>query len=524
MRVFGDSRIRLANLRFFCAFIGLFLLLSNGRMDAGDANAQLQGTFNLVRSGSLGMDTPSPDPAIQSLFVRSPSGRYFEAHDIGNSLLMVPAVVVAVASSRMLPGMPVPGVAGTYGETSLILAKTLCSFTDTIVSAIACYFLYLLFGLFIDQRKSVLMALLFAFGTFFAGYFRAAWDVVPACNACCIMLFFLVRIRTEDKPPARVPLLAVFCCGVACSFRYSLLPFFTMSMILFLWRNRGRLSVSTRLWAVLIFAVTSIPTMVFNWIRMGSILIPATVSPQFADQNGLTNHIVSGGIGLLFSPNRGLFVFSPIVLLIFALPWRWKALPESIRELLICFAPGIFLYYLLIARLRNWGAAGWGPRYLLPIFPVLFVVAGFVLAALWNRSRVSRMWLAPLVAISLGVAVPAIVVDYTDAGRDDWHSTEMTAAQSRQITDTLKSLADGIGGRRRASAGTRAQFVPAVFPDLVATRVAALLRRKSLVLEMAFVAFYVLLLGALIFYLFWRCRDKSDAVNGRTATRNGPFE
>jgi hypothetical protein len=517
MRVSGICWTRPADLRVLCAFVGLFLLLANGRMDSGDANGQLQGTFNLIRTGSLGMDTPSPEYLVQVLFVRSPSGRYFEDQDIGNSLLMAPSVAIAVAASRMVPRLHVQAAAGTYTDTSLILAKILCSITDTIVSAIACYFLYLLFRLFLGRRTSIVLALLFAFGTFFAGYFRTAWDVVPACDACCIMLYFLVKMLTEDEPPASVPLMAVFWLAIVGSFRYSLLPFLTLSMILFLSRNRGRMRVSTRLWVALVFVGTMIPTMMFNRVRMGSIFIPASVAPQFASQTGLSNHIVSSGIGLLFSPNRGLFVFSPLLLLIFALPWCWKMLPGPIRELLICFTPGILLYYLLIARIRNWGAAGWGPRYMLPILPILFVAAGFVLTALWNRSRTSRIWLVPLVAISIGVAIPAILVDYTNATRNDWHAIDTTAAEPRQIMDTLESLSNGIQGKLQVSASGRPQDAPAVFPDLVATRVAVLLGKKSAILETAFLALYVLLIGAVIFYLFRRCRDESVAAIGSAA-------
>jgi hypothetical protein len=145
------------------------------------------------------------------------------------------------------------------------------------------------------------------------------------------------------------------------------------------------------------------------------------------------------------------------------------------------------------------------------------VAAGFVLTALWNRSRTSRIWLVPLVAISLGVAIPAILVDYTNATRNDWHAIDTTAAEPRQIMDTLESLSNGIQGKLQVSASGRPQDAPAVFPDLVATRVAVLLGKKSAILETAFLALYVLLIGAVIFYLFWRCRDESVAAIGSAA-------
>src|SRR5258708_4605643 len=63
-------------------FVGLFLLLASGRMDSGDANAELAGSINLVETGGLGTSTPYSDELIQSLFVQAPDGRYYEAHEV----------------------------------------------------------------------------------------------------------------------------------------------------------------------------------------------------------------------------------------------------------------------------------------------------------------------------------------------------------------------------------------------------------------------------------------------------------
>ena len=113
--------------RILLLLLCLFLLLASGRMDSGDANAELAGSFNLVETRGLGTGVPYSDELIQSLFVQAPNGRYYEAHDMGNSLLLTPAALGGVASSglvRSASGATRPG-----GEAPLrtLIAKTLAS-------------------------------------------------------------------------------------------------------------------------------------------------------------------------------------------------------------------------------------------------------------------------------------------------------------------------------------------------------------------------------------------------------------
>jgi hypothetical protein len=237
---------------------------------------------------------------------------------------------------------------------------------------------------------------------------------------------------------------------------------------------------------------------------MGSVLKPASLSPQFADQTGLTWNILPAVIGLLVSPNRGLFVFSPLLLLLTALPWAWKEVPHAIRAVLTCLAPGMFLYFMLISRLLNWGAAGWGPRYLLPVFPALFVATCFVLARLWNCGRVWRSIASVIVLISCSLAIPAILVNHTAAIRADAKAIDPDADVPRQIFDTLHSLGAGLGELSKPESNAPNMEPTVFFPDLMATRVFVLLRGKSAGVASVFVGVYVITLVLVLYELLWR--------------------
>jgi hypothetical protein len=83
--------------------------------------------------------------------------------------------------------------------------------------------------------------------------------------------------------------------------------------------------------------------------------------------------------GVLLSPSRGLFVFSPVALVALYLTIRyWKTLPE--RRLAILALVIIAMHLTMLASFINWwGGGSYGPRLLLEVVPwfVLLTILGF---------------------------------------------------------------------------------------------------------------------------------------------------
>ena len=77
--------------------------------------------------------------------------------------------------------------------------------------------------------------------------------------------------------------------------------------------------------------------------------------------------LLSGLGGLLFSPTRGLFVFSPFLLF---LVLAWRHLPRE-RGLTLALSLGVILQILLYAKTDWRGGASWGPRYMTDLLPLL---------------------------------------------------------------------------------------------------------------------------------------------------------
>ncbi len=177
----------------------------------------------------------------------------------------------------------------------------------------------------------------------------------------------------------------------------------------------------------------------FNFIRFGSL-----------SETGYTEEILFrepwvGAFGLLFSPGRGLFIYAPLLLLLFfGLRPAWSRLPRLYFWLIAALCLSYWLFY---GSWFAWGGAwGWGPRFLLPILPLLMVFVAepieeargrreagegasgrggdakraksalsiFSLHALRSTPHVSRLTLYVLVALSLIINFLGIAVDFNE--------------------------------------------------------------------------------------------------------------
>lgn len=153
----------------------------------------------------------------------------------------------------------------------------------------------------------------------------------------------------------------------------------------------------------------------FNTVRFGS---------HFADSvsSGVTQSlslppayvIVEGFWGLLFSPGKSIFLFTPvlIVLVLFWFKLKRQLLPEIIA------AASLFLIYLwFIGTLLGgedflvWhGDSSWGPRYLLPTLPLFLILCGFILTQLsvWQK----RLVVYPLLISGLLISILGTILPY----------------------------------------------------------------------------------------------------------------
>ncbi len=107
--------------------------------------------------------------------------------------------------------------------------------------------------------------------------------------------------------------------------------------------------------------------------------------------------------GLVFSPGKSLFLYSPFLILgLVSIPLFIRR--HGWRGALYIVVPMLFIAIYSLKRV--WDGGGWGPRYMVPMVPFLAIVAAPLLAAAWRhvpRLLLSFLLLAALVQV-LGVA------------------------------------------------------------------------------------------------------------------------
>ena len=441
-------------------FVAFFALFASGRLASSDAGEQLRAAVLLAGTGS-----PGADVAPAGGWVHAPNGRYYEPHDLGNLLLMLPAAKLAMALS------PAP-IANQIAYPPVI-ARVLVSLGCALLSALACTWLYKLLLFYVPPRRAFLMALAFPSATIFFAYARAAWDVLGACAMMCGALYYSVAYLRGLAPEWNAIMLAGTL-GAAFTFRYSLAPFLTPAAVYILWSGRSQSTRRATVAAGVVFALILMPTFAYNFIRTGSMLRPATASAEYlGGANALAGSLPHGTYGLLFSPNRGLFVFSPVLLTALAVPFVSTRLVPEQRVLLAAYGLGAIGYFLLIAKMAAWGVFGWGPRYLVPILPILFLMTCFTALAVATPGR--RLIFAAGVLSSV-MTFPTAIVNWHLATATWPEALNPDARLPYQQMAVWKALGLGLKGQSLPvpvdAAGDPIRATSAQFPDLLAARLA----------------------------------------------------
>ena len=413
-----------------------FLLLSSGRLSSADAGEQLRASILLATTGHLGAIAP---PASGLGWQQGPGGAYYEPHDIGGTLLMLPAAM----AGHLVSGRP----AADDFDMPPIVSRLGASLTYALLGGVGCLFLFRLFSL----EQPVAVALLLGFGlaltTPFGAYAKTAWDVTAgACGMCAVLYTTAVVLRGRRGWLDLVALGSAV--AFTCAFRYSLAPFLMVSIVVALLTVRPRLSPHEAAIVAGATAIGFVPSLVYNFVRTGSPLLPATATTSYlAGNNAMTGDIVHGLWGLLFAPSRGLFVFAPACLLVFALPLPlvWHRVPREDRRLLAATGAGAFLYVLFIANLKNWGGTfGWGPRFLVPIVPVVYFGAALAFVALWDRWH---RWLVTAIVACVIATAPALLVNWSLAIVVFPRALDQDATTAAQHAAVWRTLANGLNGQ-----------------------------------------------------------------------------
>lgn len=299
-----------------------------------------------------------------------------------------------------------------------------------LVTALTAWALFrLLLELGASLSRSLAIALVFAFGTLAWHYSTAIFSEPLVGLGLTAALYWLRRYQRDARPRWLVAAGTATALTLLARWDSLLLVVAPLALYAVFQVVQARPARRDRAAALCVFGALIVPALAVNlwydWLRYGDIF---TITTTNALEGSFSTPLWSGLYGLLLSPGAGLLVYVP-VLLASAASLRGfirHARPEALL-LLSLLALRVFFY----ARWSSWDGRDWGPRFLVPLVPVLLLPLICLPARRWLR-----VGTAALAAVGMGVELLGQLVPYNTIV---WPQTAPLVVSSLQLHDSSGS-------------------------------------------------------------------------------------
>ncbi len=373
-----------------------------------DARDQYLASYIFVSTGQFGTANPPggfQDMELQTgevvripklFFWQAPNRLYYQTHDIGNPLLMMPIAAIQFIATKGLEVDP-DGRIPTF-------IKPVLSAWFSIQGALVTLIIFSAFRITMSIDKSLLYSGLFLPTNFFLTYIRMPWDVTGAGMFAILAFYQLLRYIYGQNDSIWRFVIAGLSVGMATNFRYSFGPFLLVMIILGALPYRQRIPIRHVAIFVVCCIASAMPSLIYNYVRMGDPFHPATVIPRYPTKPTLNADIPINLLRMFLSMNKGLFVFVPFLFFGLLFRNRQQAL------LLGAVISGLLLYAAGLSATASWsGGHTWGPRYLVPVLPILYYLAAIQAETVPQGYR----WVAVgLLVISCFINLPTYFINY----------------------------------------------------------------------------------------------------------------
>jgi len=313
-----------------------YLLIQQGQVTVSDGKDMLAVSQSIVHHGTL---------AVAPQFgAMGRGGHYFAKYGIGLSLLAVPFVAV---------GDLVGVIVGDQAKLEGFFAASL---TPLIMGFLAASLFRTTRRLGAGSRWAAVIAVGSAFGTYALPYGKDFFAEPLTTLAIVLSIEFLMNGRYE---------LAGVALAVAVTTRPETVVLVAILPII-VWAFRGFREAFTYGAVAVIGAVVDA---VYDQYRFGSVLKTGYGS------EGFTTPFIHGAAELLFSPEKSVLLFAPIVFLVGVGAVRlWTA---RNRFVVVLTLTNFLVFFVLSAAWHSWqGGWSWGPRLLLPgVIPTMLLLS-----------------------------------------------------------------------------------------------------------------------------------------------------
>lgn len=457
----GRGRI---GFRIFGLLVCLYFVTFGGHFYSGDGIEVARTAESLVMRGDLALVRGEGE---RDWGYPGRDGRRYAPYALGQSLAEAPLIAGASLATAPLP---------LDNRLKERLRHAAAVSANVFITAATAWVLYLL-GLRLGYgiRLSAGLSLLFGLATM--AWVYARHDFADPLTSLTLLGSVLLLRRYGDAGRRTDIVLSGLLLGLSLFSKYQMViycPVVWLYMIL-LRRQRGQRGLAG---IVRDTACLALPVVLFglidlgvNFTKFGS--MTATGYEQEASPWAGLAHIPAGLYGLLLSPGKSLFLYNPLLLL---LPLAVRPFHRAHRSesLLMLCSTGITLLFL--APLYWWhGDWAWGPRYLLPLLPLMVLALGPLVRALLD-ARGGRRVLAALIVAAVVVNLLGMSVNFFFYIRtlgamqfvhDDWNfipGLSPVAFHAHVVWSNLHELVTGTPVDYVYRAWKDGRFVDAVIP------------------------------------------------------------
>ncbi len=375
-----QGRLRVSLLIGLCC-----LLVYNANLrsiSAGDTYPARYLPFAILQYRTLYLD-PVENVAAQG----KGDGAYWMLHrPDGHIVSIYPVVVPLLVAPLYVPAIGYLHLRGWSDARLDHVAKVMEKVSASVVAALSVSLLYLLLRRRAKAGTALLLTLAYAFGTTtWMISSQALWQHGTAGLLVIAALLLLTGPSTVPRTLAAGLLIGLLAGNwipdaiLAAALGYAGL----------FWAGRRRAPLLVAAAAAPVIAVV-----LYNLHVAANVLggYGAIGKVQF-----FQHELLTGVVGLLVSPTRGLLVFSPFLLFL-ALAWRHRPDDPRERRLTLAMIAAVVLQVLLYAKSDWRSGLSWGPRVMTDLLPFLVWMLVPVVDALRGAGRA-------LFVVSVGVAV-----------------------------------------------------------------------------------------------------------------------
>ncbi len=370
------KRLRFQSILVGMVFFAIFYL-GNGVIQSTDCQYVIPTALSLLNEGGLDVDKffAKPDSPYKpsDWHLEVIEGRYYNLYPIGQVLIAIPVVFVA----NKIAGFGYQSELSSYQQLELIMG---CVF-----AAATCVVMFLVASLSLDTLRALLLTAIFGLGssvwsTVSCGF----WQHGPSMFLLALVLYILLLAKERPQLIQYV--------GIPLALSYVMRPTNALPIAVFTlyvwWKYR-----ECFLRYLLLCSIVAVPFVLFNVLMYHS-LLSQYYTPGSA---GITREVPRAILGMLVSPSRGLFVFSPVLLFaLYGIVLKLKLRRFEALDGCILIIPIGHLFGVALSNPMWWGGWSFGPRLMSDVTPFLAYFIILVLEDSWNwkRAKAGFMWTA----------------------------------------------------------------------------------------------------------------------------------